>query len=115
MIRPIGLLLKLCSQSEAYNELDEDIEWLLNEEEKIPDWKDSIYTSVVQWSLYSLFAEICLRVTKKLEKDDPRRSLLITEGLRHLADPKLKNDSGVVIHPIAFSVHYVVMSELEEL
>jgi tetratricopeptide (TPR) repeat protein len=117
IIRPLALLLKVCSQSEAYNELDEDIEWLLNEEEKIPDWTDSIYTSMVQWSSYSLCAEICLRVAKKLGKDDPRRALLIREGLRlsRLADPKLKNDSGDVIHPIAFGMHNVVMSELEEL
>ena len=118
VIRPMSLLLKICSQSEVLiTELDDDIEWLLNDQEKMPDLVDTIYTSKAQWSPYDLYSEICLRIAKKLEKDDPRRALLMTEGLRlsHLADSKLKNESGDVVHPIAFSIHNAVMSELEEL
>eukprot|EP00985_Skeletonema_marinoi_P004605 scaffold1994_cov156-Skeletonema_marinoi.AAC.2 len=118
VIRPMSLLLKICSQSEVFiTELDDDIEWLLNDQEKMPDLVDTIYTSKAQWSPYDLYSEICLRIAKKLEKDDPRRALLMTEGLRlsHLADSKLKNESGDVVHPIAFSIHNAVMSELEEL
>mmetsp|Transcript_3965 Transcript_3965/g.8386 ORF Transcript_3965/g.8386 Transcript_3965/m.8386 type:complete len:89 (+) Transcript_3965:392-658(+) len=87
----------------------------------MPDLVDTIYTSKTQWSPYDLYSEICLRIAKKLEKDDPRRALLMTEGLRlshlDLADSKLKlkNESGDVVHPIAFSIHNAVMSELEEL
>jgi hypothetical protein len=117
VIRPMALLLKVCSESGACDKLDEDIEWLLNGEEKVNERFNTIHTLVVQWSVYSLFAEVCLRIAEQLEKDDSRRVLLIKEGLRlsHLADPIMKNDSGVIIHPVAFSMHIVVLSELEEL
>ena len=117
VIRPMALLLKVCSKTGACNRLDEDIAWFLNGEEKVNARTNTIHTSVVQWSFYSLFAEICLMIAKQLENDDPRRVLLIKEGLRlsHLADPIMKNESGDIIHPIAFSMHIKVMSDLEEL
>ena len=106
VIRPMALLLKVCSKTGA-----------CNGEEKVNARTNTIDTSFVQWSFYSLLAEIWLMIAKQLEKDDPTRVLLIKEGLRlsHLAYPIMKNESGDIIHPIAFSMHIKVLSDLEEL
>lgn len=58
IIRPLGLLLKVCSQSEAYNELDEDIEcyltrrrrYLIGQIQFTPPWYNGVHILSVQKS-----------------------------------------------------------------
>ena len=122
-IRPLTMLLHCSSKAiDSQNipaecdGIEDDIEWILNGEDKISgDQFDTYTTNVTFWSIYSLFAEVCLHLAIQLDEDDEKQRALIDEGLRlsGLADPKMKDENGNVTNPVAFGSHSQIYSELQ--
>lgn len=124
MIKPVLILLRCLDsgsdpniQSMKYEGMEEDVTWVLNGEEKISDWNDSMYRSRTDWSPFSLLAEVCLLLAKRVSKGHDQEKALIMEGLRlcTLTDKKLKDEDGIVVAPVAYSSHIAVYSELQAL
>ena len=52
-----------------YNGIEEDIKWMLNDATKIAVEFDTFITNIFSLSFYSLLAEICLQLAKRVEID----------------------------------------------
>ena len=66
-----------------YDGMEDDIKWMLNGETKIVDQYESLITYVFHWSFYSLLAEVCLHLAKRLEVGCAKQRDLIKEGIRY--------------------------------
>jgi len=99
----------------TYQGIEDDIEWILDKEMKLPDPVESSITNVQMWSFYSLIAEICLHLAKRLDSSHKQHSALVEEGIRlsQLADPKMKDVDGNITNPIAYAPHVQIYSELQ--
>lgn len=106
-----------CDIVRLLNEEGNDIGWLLNGEEKIFDDFESSWTNTVNWSFYSLLAESCLHIAKRLDGCEGQKKALIEEGLRvsSLAESKMRDKDGNVATPIAYSWHEQIYLELQGL
>lgn len=132
IIRPVMMLLTLAriesrtpvadtngDATPHYADLNADIAWMLEGEEKVTDWSDTIFTNI-GWSPYSILADVCLHLALQVSKNkkncDPNtKAALIGEGLRffELAEKKMKDIDGNVVLPIPYFLHERVGKELE--
>ena len=72
---PMKIVLTCCSSTATdkynvplkYGGMEDDIEWMLNGESKIMNDIDTLITNVFHWSFYSLRAEVCLHLAKRLD------------------------------------------------
>lgn len=108
------IILTCYSNPEKYDGIEDDITWMLNGEAKFMDVADPAITHVVHWSFYSIFAEVCLHLAKRLNSADKRQSALVEEGLRlsGLGEEKIKDKEGDVTNAIAFDFNTSIHSEL---
>jgi len=117
VMQPLMVLLTCCSTDieSDFLGMEDDIEWILNGEEKIVDWTDTVFTKHANWNIYSILAEACLCLAKRLDSGNEKQRALLEEGIRlsELAEPKMKNNEGDVTLPIAYSFHVDVLSELK--
>jgi len=126
LIRPLLILLKSCSSAhgEMYNDINDDIAWMLDGEEKFSDREDTAWRDFgFNLSLYVLMADCCLNLAKVIKDCDSEEISqqmdgLIQEGLRQsgLAEKKMKDEEGNVVVPMrAYMYHSKVFSELQSL
>ena len=125
-MRPMMLLLRLCGESGAYNEMDADIEFMAEGNNgEVPPMLDNIYTSLC-WSISSLSAEICLLLAETIieRNADMKRpgdlaltKILIRKGasLAKKADGKLKDEEGGIKFKLAYDTHEPILRRLEDL
>ena len=59
----------------------DDVEWMLNGECKIVDGFETNMTNRFSLSMYSLLAEICLHLAKRVETGSEKQCNLIKDGL----------------------------------
>mmetsp|Transcript_3250 Transcript_3250/g.6129 ORF Transcript_3250/g.6129 Transcript_3250/m.6129 type:complete len:307 (-) Transcript_3250:52-972(-) len=123
IMRQVMILLQCCSSANyaegklvEYEGMDDDIAWILDGEEKVLDWTDTLYTNTINWNMFSLLADVCLHLARRVGGEDQRRRL-IEEGLRlsRLAEPKMRDDDGNITNPIGYSLHIRIYSEIESL
>ena len=86
---------------------------MLNGETKVVDAFDTDATNRFSLSVYSLLAEACLQLTKRVEINSHTQRELIEEGLRYsaLADPKMKDKDGNVTNHIAYNFNTHIYSQ----
>ena len=126
LMRPMMLLLKLCGESDPYNDMDADIEFMADGNNgEVPPMLDNIYTSLC-WSISSLSAEICLLLAERVierNADIKRPSdlaltkILIRKGasLAKKADGKLKDEEGGIKFKLAYDTHEPILRRLKDL
>mmetsp|Transcript_5880 Transcript_5880/g.13409 ORF Transcript_5880/g.13409 Transcript_5880/m.13409 type:complete len:828 (-) Transcript_5880:174-2657(-) len=117
LIREMVVLLKCRSlqyDSVMYDEIEDDIAWMIDREEKIPDYWIRIITNTISWSWYSLLAEICLHLAKRPDTRHEQKTALIEEGLRlsGLAESKMEDDATISSVVISYASHPGIYSEL---
>ena len=120
VFKPLTMLLSICHDPENFPKLEDAVEWLVVEENGVAsEFLDSIYTKLC-WSMFSLCAELCLRVAKRLLEKNGDLSdahILILKGLKlsKQAEKKMVNSKGTVILPIAYALHEPVYKELRDI
>ena len=128
VMRPLMILLTCCSyvyddsggcSIQGYDGIDDDIEWVLNGEEKINDWGDTVFIQTINWSPSCILSEACLYLAKFLGSGggEEKQRALLDEGIRvaKVAEAKMKDSEGNIMLPIAYSSHAMVFSELKSL
>lgn len=124
VMRPLMILLTCSStavssddNNQEYDGMDDDISWVLNGEDKIDDWGDTVMMKTISWGPTTILCEACLYLAKRLGSGEKHRALL-EEGIRlsKLAEPKMKDSerNGITL-PIAYPSHAQVYSELRYL
>mmetsp|Transcript_19369 Transcript_19369/g.29497 ORF Transcript_19369/g.29497 Transcript_19369/m.29497 type:complete len:125 (+) Transcript_19369:746-1120(+) len=107
-----------------YDGMEEDIEWILDGEEKTPNWLDTAFTKLgFDLSMNALVAEACLELATLIDKCKRRttekRDDVLAEGVRYssMAEKKMKcDDSGNIVAPVkAYEHHSKFYRELRSL
>ena len=49
-----------------YDGIEYDISFILNGKEKVSGWNDTVMANETDWSVFSLLAEVCLHVSKRV-------------------------------------------------
>ena len=99
-----------------YDGIEDDIEWMLNGEEKVSDWEDIIWQQQTNWSLFSMLSEVCLQLARHVIHSPMQQKVLVEEGLKlsKRAESNLKDKNGNATNPVAYSFHSKVYSELQD-
>lgn len=126
VMRPLMILLSCCihasdydndSKGVNYDGIDDDIDWVLNGEDKINEFGDTVMTKTISWSPTNITAEACLYLSKSLGSGEEKQRALLEEGIRlcKVATAKMKDSEGSVTLPIAYAYHEKIFSELKSL
>eukprot|EP00529_Nitzschia_sp_RCC80_P008654 CAMPEP_0113477568 /NCGR_PEP_ID=MMETSP0014_2-20120614/20275_1 /TAXON_ID=2857 /ORGANISM="Nitzschia sp." /LENGTH=1168 /DNA_ID=CAMNT_0000370667 /DNA_START=246 /DNA_END=3755 /DNA_ORIENTATION=- /assembly_acc=CAM_ASM_000159 len=119
VLKPMSTLLSLCSDPDNFPNIEDAVEWMVQDNSGVPsDFLDNIYMKMC-WSMLSLTAEVCLRLAERLIKTNGAMNdvrVLVEKGLKlaKQAEKKLTNKKGHVVYPIAYAIHGPVYCELKE-
>ena len=119
VLKPMSMLLSLCSDPDNFPNIEDAVEWMVQDDNGVPsDFLDNIYMKMC-WSMLSLSAEVCLRLAECLIKTNGAMNdvrVLIEKGLKLAkeAEKKLTDKKGYVVYSIAYVVHGPVYGKLKE-
>ena len=116
-VRPLLIALQCHSvmgTNALYDEIKDDVEWLLDGGEKVTDFLDTVYMNYgFDLNIYALLAANCLSLTKLIDicgsgEITQRRGDLIKEGLRYsdMTEKKMKDDNGNIATPVKAAYAY---------
>jgi hypothetical protein len=115
----MAMLLSILSDPDKFADINLAVEWMVQDGSGVAsDFLDNIYMKLC-WSMFSLTAELCLRLAQCLIKNSGAMTdvrVLIEKALRlaNRAEKKLTDRKGHVIFPIAYAVHAPMFCELQE-
>ena len=117
-ITPMKIILNCrCSDGDKYTSVKEDIAYMLNEEEeKFPAWFDSAAVSYGDFAFSSIYAEVCLCLSRMDVCGEQESVALGKEGYRYLSlsDAFLKKEDGSVTSAVAYSYYSRILSGFEQ-
>ena len=119
--RPMRMILACCSIGVdhynipiKYNGMEDDVEWVLNDESKVVDSFENYIINQFSLSISCLLAEVCLQLAKRVEIGSQTQRDLIEEGCRYsaLTESKVKDRDGKITNHIVYQFYTPVYSEL---
>jgi len=119
LITPMKIMLNCCcSDGDKYASMKDDIAFMLNEEEeKYPAWIETTAVTYLDMAFSTIYAEVCLCLSRMDACDKLESDTLIKEGYRYLdiSEITLKKEDGTITSAVAYSYYSRVLSGFKEI
>lgn len=117
LFEPLMWLLDICADPSNFPDLDDAVQWLMEEDNGVmDDFVDTLFVKQC-WGANDIVSELCLRLANRLaleEGDLEQQRYLVQKGLMLAwrSEWKMRDMDGNVLFPIPYELHAPVFNAL---